>query len=85
MLLLFRALGTPVKALQIFFLFCLLNDHIRKKIRLCCVRFTLWYQYQEKDPLFESKKFPLNVTSDFSLNSYGAGDCISVYSMNYTA
>ena len=81
----FQGIGDSSQGFANFVLFFLLTDHIRKKIRLCCVLFTPWYQYQEKDPLFESKKFPLNETSDFSSNSYGAGDCISVYSMNYTA
>ena len=81
----FLGIGDSSQGFANFFLFCSLTDHIRKKFRLCCVRLTPWYHEKEKDPPFESKKFPLNKTSDFSSNSYGAGDCICVYSMNYTA
>ncbi|CAH3195451.1 unnamed protein product [Porites evermanni] len=77
-----HGIGDSSQGFANFVLFCLLTDHVRKKFRLCCVRFTPWYHYLEKDPLFESTNFPLNETTDFSSNSYGAGDILSVYSMD---
>ena len=76
-----QGIGDSSQGFANFVLFCLLTDHIREKFRICVVRFTPWYNYLEKDPLFESTNFPLNETTDFGSNTYGAaaaGDCISV-------
>ncbi|KAM7438168.1 Basement membrane-specific heparan sulfate proteoglycan core protein [Porites harrisoni] len=83
-LLFLQGIGDSSQGFANFVLFCLLTDHVREKFRLCVVKFTPWYNYLEKDPLFESTNFPLNETTDFGSNTYGAaaGDCISVKSMN---